>query len=308
MQSAEGNENLGNQLHSIGEEDPIDRALADLVGVTYQPHKKIVFLEGEQESIDSNKSGFDIEIIKTLFPNLAKVANLVPAKEKSRVERLHGLLEQAINAGKKDIKIFSIVDRDSEPIDGSANAFSWDRYHIENYLLEPKYILLALHELGFSNPDLKTEKDIKIKLVGCARETMTDLIGHDIENFANKSICGLIKTKTARKANQIASELRGKLEETFENMKDILDQELSTDELTKREKMTSNRFAQNLKNEDWVRNFRGREILKMFVKKNLTRSPPIHYEDLRRTILNRMREASFKPPGMEKIIQDIIDA
>jgi len=74
MQSAEGIEDVDNQLHVIGGDDPIDRAIADLVGVTYRPHGKIVFLEGEHHSADGNGSGFDIEMTTKLFPRFASAS------------------------------------------------------------------------------------------------------------------------------------------------------------------------------------------------------------------------------------------
>jgi len=221
------------------------------------------------------------------------------------------LVAQAVGESNKEIKIFSIVDKDTDlgGIEEGRNAFKWDRYHIENYLLEPNYILMAFKELGFSKHGFRTEEEIKSKLLGCARDVLPWLVGHEMEHSTNKSIVSLINTKTTRKMDQIASELSVRINESLKNLEDAIDQDFSLSKMKKKEKIVKNKLSQYLKCDEWMREFPGRKTLQNFTEEiNRVRKRDLHYEDLRRTILNRMEEANFEPPGMADVIQQILDA
>ena len=98
---------------------------------------KVVFFEGEDSELD-------LQMVSRLFPEIENKINPVSGGNRYRVETLHKTLERSVEAGNIPIKIYSVVDKDTGPEIGPTSDFrrhfSWDVYHIENYLLEPKFI------------------------------------------------------------------------------------------------------------------------------------------------------------------------
>ncbi len=88
-------------------------------------------------------------------------------------------------------------------------------------------------------------------------------------------------------------------------MSEALNGELKIDKLSARETKARSRFSQHLKSYHWLITFRGRDVLKRFVDHYVKVSK---YEVFRDLILARMRDASFQPPGMRKVIEAILDA
>ncbi len=133
MQPAEICDESGNQLQAIELGEALDGAIVDLVGdlATYRPGAKVVFFEGGSDA------DFDVRMTTTLFPEFGKAVNAISAGNRTQVERLHHLLRKASEAGELGAKFFSVVDQDSRSVERAADSYEWDRYHIENYLLEP---------------------------------------------------------------------------------------------------------------------------------------------------------------------------
>src|SRR5579872_1112364 len=132
-----------NQALEVRADDDVERVTIELVGdlASYRPHGKVVILEGRTEN------GFDVNMVRRLFPDFARRVNLVSGGNKARVRDLYSALEEAAaQAGIKN-RFFAVVDKDfSEQLSlkGAATCeFSWDVYHIENYLLDASCIRAA---------------------------------------------------------------------------------------------------------------------------------------------------------------------
>ena len=104
----------------------------------------------------------------------------VSAGNRSRVEQIHRLLREVSEAGDLGTRFYSVVDRDSGHEERVAGSYHWDRYHIENYLLEPKYILIVLKDLDLASKGFKTSPAIMRKLKECANETLNGLLRHEL--------------------------------------------------------------------------------------------------------------------------------
>lgn len=301
MQPPEVCDESGNQLRAIEVGELLDRAIVDLVGdlATYRPGAKVVFFEGGGD-VD-----FDVRMTTVLFPDFCKAVNSISAGHRARVERLHDLLRTASESGSLGARFFSIVDRDSGPVERAADSYQWGRYHIENYLLEPKYIFAVLQDLNRTPKGLKSEADIRKKLNKCAKATLNGLVRHELEQSANSLLLSAIKTRIARDATKIAPALREAVEASQLRMSEALNGELKIDKLSARERKARNRFSQNLKSNQWLTTFRGRDVLRRFVDHYVQVAK---YEVFRDLILARMRDASFQPPGMRKVIEAILDA
>jgi energy-coupling factor transporter ATP-binding protein EcfA2 len=298
MQSPDACDQSGNQLQKLDVGELLDRAIVDLVGdlATYRPGAKVVIFEG------GGDSEFDVRMTTGLFPKFADAVNVVSAGHRSRVEQLHELLRKASAAGKLGAKFFSIVDRDSGMVERAADSFQWDRYHIENYLLEPEYILAALRDLNLVPRHGMTVDDIRAILLTCARETLASLVRHELETDANTKLVSMIKTATPRNQAEVAPGLHDALLSSRARIDSVLKEDLALDKLAKTEAVLRNRFAQDLKTDAWLSSFRGRDILKRFIDHHVK---AVSYEVFRDLILARMRDVGWQPPGMRKVLESI---
>src|SRR5262249_19639254 len=146
-----------NQASEIRAAEELERGVIDLVGdlAAYRPGAKVVVVEG------GGQSEFDVRVISTLFPDFQIRVNLLSGGNKSRVRDLHVLLEEASKKGGIPGRFYSITDRDLEKREElPGRVFTWDRYHIENYLLEDSYIYEVLRDLNVLRPSLGTIEEV----------------------------------------------------------------------------------------------------------------------------------------------------
>jgi predicted ATPase len=281
------------QVKPLLAKEGLQRAVIDIVGdlAAYRPDAKLVIFEGED-------SEFDQKMVSMLFPEFSRTVNMVSAGGKRRVAGLHSILGLALERGEVPLKIFSVIDMDDgiEP-NPPHNSFTWDAYHIENYLLEPKYILKVLVDVGIDT--LKTEEEVYSKLRDCAAETMTSLIRHRLSRKINTALMGSITTATDPNDKQLSKSLAAAVarsKDRFINAVETLGQEpqLEIDELA-----LKTEFDAALAADTWRKKFRGRDILKSFASKHLS----IDYKTFRNLILSRMRDDKYQPEGMRSVIQ-----
>jgi predicted ATPase len=99
-----------NQAVEVVADDDVERVTIDLVGdlAAYRPYSKVVVLEGKTEN------GFDVTVVKRLFPDFARRVNLISGDHKQRVRDLYSVLSRAdVQAGTRS-RFFAIVDKDSD--------------------------------------------------------------------------------------------------------------------------------------------------------------------------------------------------
>jgi AAA15 family ATPase/GTPase len=291
------------QIAAIVAPDALQAAIMDLVGdlPSWRPEGKHVIFEGDQDV------EFDVRMTCSLFPHFERLVNPIAGKSKPEVQRLHRLLEDAALTGNLPGRFYAIVDHDAEIETNVVNTriFVWNVYHIENYLLEPTYILSTLRDLTAWYP---TEDELLGMLRECARGTLSDLVGHHLEQKANRMLIQQIKTRTSRKEGQIAAELNAAIETSIRRMTDIADNSLTLELLKREEKIAQNRLVQDLKGDDWRKTFKGRDLLRRFVSDHVSKHVGrIGYEEFRDLIVARMRDARFEPAGMREVVQAILE-
>ena len=120
----------------------------------------------------------------------------------------------------------------------SARAFKWDVYHIENYLLEPTYILKALRDLTTWE---SSEEELLETLRECASVTLSSLVGHQLEQKANRALVRQIRTATSRGEGKIARELHTAVTASMQRIDGLGERDLSLDALEREEKVIRNR-------------------------------------------------------------------
>ncbi len=292
------------QIATIAAPDALRAAIMDLVGdlPSWRPEGKHVIFEGDQDV------EFDVRMTCSLFPHFERLVNPIAAKSKAEVQRLHRLLEDAAQAGHLPGRFYAIVDHDADVEEGGASTkmFVWDVYHIENYLLEPKFILSALCDLTSWVP---TEEELMEMLRECARATLSDLVGHRLEQKANRMLVQQIKTRTKRRDGEIARELNVAIEFSIHRIEEVAERDLALGALEREEIIVRNRLIQELKGSDWKKTFKGRDVLRCFVQTHVSSHVArIGYEEFRNLIIARMRDARFEPPGMRRVVQAILDS
>ncbi len=288
-----------NQTRKISLENEAEAALIDLIGEfsEYDQNNKIVIFEGED-------SEFDKTMTSSLFPEFENNTNSISAGSKTNVSNLQNILKTAADEGLISKKFISIVDKDSSKVieDLETLEFSWDAYHIENYLLNEKYILKVLLDLGYTNEEFNSETKILQCLKECAKENLKFHIQHELNQFVTSELQYSVTTKI-NDSNPLNEEYFKAVEKTISEIESKKSNSLSQKELFKKEKILSNKFGNALKNDSWKTIFNGRNILKCFTNKiNI-----IRYEQFRNLIISKMKNEGYKPDGMKKVIDQILD-
>jgi predicted ATPase len=290
-----------NQLKLLSATADLELALVDLVGdlAAYRPGGKVIIFEG------GGDSDFDQKMTAALFPELQQNSNLVSGSNKTRVRALHEILERASEKNQLPFRFYSVTDRDtgSEAPSASINTFTWDVYHIENYFLVPKYIIRVLNSISFGTS--LSEEALWDDLRECALGTLPQLVRHELAEFANNELVRSINIGTDPKGSDLAGLLNEAIERSIVRIGEARDGKLSKQSLIAEEERIRQKYEESLANGSWVSEFRGRDILKRFAGKY---APSLSYEVFRNLLLSNMRNDSYRPPGMDTIVQKILTA
>lgn len=286
------------QVEEIKANDELESAFIDLVGdlSVYSPTKNVIIFEG------GGDSDFDLKMVGVLFPELSECTNLISGENKVKVRALHKVLEKAADNKSIPYKFYSVVDWDTEDdIDRYSNSFNWDVYHIENYLINPEYITRVLQDIAVDGNKIE-EKEVVDILKLCAEENIAPLITHRLTKAVNAKIMSCINLKTNPRSNTPAAELSEAIHRSVKRVNGLVEKELSHGNIHEIEVNIRESLGAELENGDWVKTFRGRDVLKAFVSKS---GVGIKYEVFRNLIISRMRDDGFKPEGMERVISSI---
>lgn len=300
MSQGLGGETPGNQVTEVVESEEIERVVIDLVGdlASYKPGAKVVILEGGGES------KFDVEMITALFPEFASRVNLISGGNKYKVKNLYHLLQEIKSSGGIAGDFYSITDRDFEEQSTNAegSVYSWDRYHIENYLLEPHYVLSALNAVNLSKAFSVDE--VRKLLDEAARSTLPSLTRMKMQSHVNKILTESLDSSINPKSSTVALELSKSIQRSVDRIVKASKGDLSEDSLRLLEGGYAESLARDLETGDWEKNFRGRDILNYVVDK--ATNGQIRYTAFRNLIIDKMRTNDFKPAGMVEVLSKII--
>jgi hypothetical protein len=287
-----------NQALPIQGQDELERAIIDLVGdlATYKPHAKVVILEGSETE-------FDRLMVSRLFPQFAQQVNLLSGGSKRQVEELYSLLAEATTTTGLGDRFFAVADRDAARSEapGDARLLQWDRYHIENYLLEPKYVLNALRALQ-SSPAFETEDEVKAELTESARFIVNRLVLEELVTEANRALVSAVGVGAKRDSLDPATDLRPSIEGSVTRFNESADQLLADDHLKERADHFRAELTDALGSDEWMSRFPGRLVLSRFVERHV---PGVSYENFRNLIIDQMVDDGFQPLGMQRVIDEI---
>ena len=291
--------NGGNQAHRVEMRSEVDHAILSLAGdfASWNPRSKIVLLEG------SGETETDVRLIQQLFPEFVERVNLVSGGSKNRVRDAHQILDGLSKKGKLNASFFSIVDRDfdGDQVAEAERRFSWDVYHIENYLLEAKYISQAILFNSIDKNQIN-EREIESMLKECATEGIDELIKIKMESHVNGLLVNSIKTKFG-KGTSLTEGFAAVSNDSLERIQEVVKSQLTQGKLADLEKTIRISLRRSIANGKWRSEFRGRNILERFTGKiNIG----ISYAILRNNIINFMGQDGFKPTGMQRVLNQIL--
>ena len=204
---------------------------------------------------------------------------------------------------------FSIVDRDDttqEEADEERGMYTWDVYHIENYLLEPSVILDVLSQTSLDGTAFETEKEVEEALRSIAQEHVEQIVEDWVRARAHRAIRNAIRLKDGTQTATAATKVARKVEESGYRISRLVKDELSLENLEsiadeRREALTL--ALRDLT--EWKKVFRGRDILATFTSRY---GKGLSYQTLRDMIVNAMSERGHRPSGMVRILAAIDNA
>lgn len=288
------------QLKALTVSGDLDSVLADLVGdlAAYRPGGKGLIFEG------GGDSDFDKTLAGTLFSEELRGINLISGTNKMRVKLLHDVLDRAYHNGDVPTKFYAIVDKDTDgPIENTAtiNRYSWDVYHIENYLLVPELIAEVMNTIDPNRP--MTEAQVRDGLKAAARSVVPSILIHKIRSQANSTFVKSIDFGFSPGTLTVSRDLHQAISRSILRIQEAFAGDLSEQSLASLENGIRVEIEQSFADGTWIKSLPGRDILKQFIA---TQNLGISYEILRNLIVGRMLETGTKPSGMKTVIDKIV--
>jgi AAA domain, putative AbiEii toxin, Type IV TA system len=300
MTQASNVEQGGNQALPVAE-DELQRALLDLVGdvAAFRPYAKVLIFEG-----DSNKQ-FDVSMVSRLFPRLAERANLVSGESKGRVQDLYAVLSRTAHQVGLADRFFAITDHDFDvppEAQQSTHVLTWGVYHIENFLLTPKYMLAAMARVAPESL-LRDEDSIVAALKAVAEAHVDGLVLQRLRKRVNDRIVRSVVIA----GDPAAEPVTGLLPSIVASLRRVDEAEAEVaNELWLHARADEYRdgLRQILDDGTWLEHFPGRPILSGFVQQHL--AGKVSYDGFVNLVLDSMVEADYRPQGMCDVLAQVI--
>lgn len=293
-----------NQLKPLSANKDVDIALTDLIGdlAAYEPGRKAIIFEG------GGDTDFDQSMSLRLFPELGKKINLISGSNKSKVKALHEVLNRAHERGDLQTAFFAIIDKDFDEVENEISQspvkkFTWDVYHIENYLLHEETIAHVLN--SFSSNVKYTAENVLEDLRKAARETVPFAVRHRVNEFVSQHLIRAIDLSSNPAAADFTGEIIAAADRSLARLAALRDGPLDDAAVRSFEEGIRKDIEQAFADGSWKSRLPGRDTLRAFA----SRLPNgISYETLRNMIVSRMVDTGYRPDGMVKVIDQIIAA
>jgi hypothetical protein len=290
-----------NQAVEVVADTDVERVTIELVGdlASYRPHGKVVILEGLTDQ------GFDVSVVRRLFPDFARRVNLVSGGSKRRVRDLYATLREAADQAGIKNRFFAIVDRDSEAAlepELGASDFTWDAYHIENYLLDAGAIRAATSSLLGGSDPFGSDEAVIAELRNCAAGLIDGLVLERLVTDANARFVGSIHIGGRPDTKAPAEEVLPSITAAIERIGDLRDR-LTLEELRDQADAHRSTLEEALASEAWLQEFPGRLILRRFATTHLSgRIDALLFSNI---VLDKMVERGVEPAAMKTVLDEI---
>ncbi len=301
MQYAAAGDQIENQVREVQAGEEVEATILELVGdlAAYRPGAKVVFFEGEN-------SEFDRGMVSRLFPEFEKEMNFVSGGNKHRVERLHQTLQRSVQAGKIPVRIYSVVDKDSDLGTNTEGDFhghhTWDVYHIENYLLEPRFICDALKQIGTCSSEVDSPELVESCLRRIAQDQIGKLVSHKISAQIRKELIEGLELGIDPNSDDIGEEMHKSVKRSVGKVKSLVSGKLGKPDIEERVKQERAILEDSLRENNWKKHFKGRDVLRVFAGKYAN---GMRYEMFRYLVISLMADAGHQPEGMKTVLYSI---
>ncbi len=291
-----------NQAVPVLAEDELERATIDLVGdlATYKPRRTVVIFEG------GGDTEFDVTMTSRLFPELEARVNLISGGSRRRVRDLYEVLEKTAEEIGVNRTFFAVVDRDlaPEPRPEGTRVLSWNCYHIENYLLDARYVAAAARAL-LGKPLLEDEAEVLAALTEDAQEVLPRIVLQQLQRVVNHRLVGAIAVGAPPDTTMPARDLLASITSSATRFSKAVNDLTEGRTLEEIEQDFVDRLELALKTGDWRTEFPGRLVLARFVSKRI---PGVSYSAFRNLVLDQMVDDDHKPAGMREVVDTILGA
>jgi ABC-type iron transport system FetAB ATPase subunit len=299
MRVASSDDSAPNQTTQVFLDDEVERVTIDLVGdlATYQPHSRVVIFEGD------GADGFDVNMVRRLFPAFARRTNLVSGGNKARVKSLYEFLEAASGQVATFSRFFAITDRDYDldaPTEFGSNRFTWDRYHIENYLFDWPSVRAVVNSMRRSVV-FESDDEVSAEMKLCASQLVQKLAMQLLQRDLNQAIVAMVHIKGDPNSADYADALYPSVSASIRRIGEALPL-YTRDELRNMGERHLDSLNSSLEDDRWIADFPGREVLKLFVSQHVN---GIAYDPFVNLVLGRMAESGVQPDGMKSVLDDI---
>ena len=297
----------GNQLQKIDRGSNLDAILIDLVGdlASYRPGGTTVLLEGEN-------GRFDEKMVRRLFPELANRVNFISAGTKSNVQKLQDMVASMKDKGQIQGDVWSIIDPDDELWNREpkkrGQTREWDVYHIENYLLEPEFILKALQTIDLECGGLSSERDVEQRLGASAEKIISQLVSNRMNNKIWREFrkhlpdWPKVETKSEGAQEPDLEGLRRNIAASASSIQELANLWNTAERLERGFEDERKSLQLSWQRGEWRKKFSGRKILQTFCGELIMN---VEADNLRIAIVGEMAKEGYKPPGIVKIFDQI---
>ena len=290
-----------NQITRISQRSEFDRACIELIGdiANYRPDQPVLIVEGQQQ--------FDILVLRRLFSEMLKRVNVLEAGGKQQVlQRQASLRDSARKAGQTKT-ILSITDSDGDRVSDESNGqYQWSAYHIENYLLEPKYIGLAIDSILANSPGGTSLHYVQELIRDSKNEAASEMGQRTLVRRLKSRLNGHLQLKPGVTDQDLtASELRKQLKECRSGINAEFDKAIEKGELESALERQRHETTKLQKEENTSDTLPGRDVLKKIA---VRATPGGNYETLRNAILNEMARDEYQPPAMRAVLKRCLSA
>jgi hypothetical protein len=182
-----------------------------------------------------------------------------------------------------------------------ADVQQWDRYHIENYLLEPGFVRAALVAVS-DRVAFGDDQAVKHALKAAATALVPRLVLERLQGEPNKRLVSALDIGARRDTADLANDLLPSIEGSVERLRAVGADLLAPTTLPNLEESYRAEFAVALESDEWLSVFPGRPVLERFAADNLR---GVSYTAFRNLILDQMVDEGFQPTGMRTVLDQI---
>ena len=299
-----------NQIARVDKENEVQRLLIEIVGdmAAFKPKGLVLMVEGDRD---------DQWILETLFPEVEEQATVVGGGGYRQILEIRKVLEKVEESEGERREVFAITDGDwsvhGHEVEGRTarpNEYRWDRFHIENYLLEGEYISRAVRRLSRKKIGAVAE-GLEIERVMCR------VAGELVQGFAYEIVEREVR-HAAQRATRISGQERKKgslgghvsysnmlytaTNKIRENISSLQESNWTEESIRNRIQDEETRLHRSISDGTWKETFRGRDILKKFTDEY---AGGFAYMTLKTEIVRQMQEEKYRPTGMATILTKI---